>query len=70
MDDKIRPPWSTEQVTALNIYQHDGRFHPFTCGNDSRHRVLVATTDGWICEDCDYRQGWAHSFMAEPSAER
>jgi hypothetical protein len=61
----IHPPWSAEQIAALNAFQHDGRFHPFTCGNDSRHPVLVATPAGWICEACDYRQAWAHDFMSE-----
>lgn len=64
--DKIEPPWTVEQVKRLNAFQHDGQFHPFTCGNDSTHRVLVATSDGWTCEDCEYRQIWAHDFMASP----
>lgn len=32
---------------------------------------LIATNDGWICPVCDYKQKWAHKFMAEkprPSA--
>ena len=30
--------------------------------------VLVATIDGWQCpvRGCDYTQGWAHKFMAQP----
>lgn len=60
----IFPPWTDEQVAALNAFQHDGRFHPFTCGNNSNHPVLVATPTGWICSACDYRQKWAHDFMA------
>jgi hypothetical protein len=63
--EQLRAPWTDDQVAALNAYQHTGYFHPFTCGNDSTHRVLVATPTGWICEDCDYRQDWAHAFMAE-----
>jgi hypothetical protein len=55
----IRPQWTQEQVDALNKGQHDVRYHPYTCGNDSRHKVLVATVYGWICEDCDYKQDWA-----------
>lgn len=62
--EKIYPPWTAEQVAGLNAFQHQGGMHPFTCGNDSRHRVLVATHDGWECLDCDYRQTWAHAFMA------
>lgn len=56
-------PWTDEQVEALNRYQREGKFHPFTCGNDSRHQNLVATKDGWICPNCDYTQNWAHGFM-------
>lgn len=26
---------------------------------------LVATQFGWKCPVCDYRQNWAHSFMAD-----
>lgn len=63
---RIVPPWSPDQVAALNRYQKDGRFHPFTCGS-SGDDVLVATTDGWHCPTpgCTYQQHWAHAFMAE-----
>ena len=60
----IRVPFTQEQCDRLNAYQNAGVFHPFTCGNDSRHAVLVATPEGWKCPDCDYTQGWAHSEMA------
>lgn len=62
---KIHVPFTPEQVAALNVWQQRGDAHPFTCGRDSTHRVLLATTDGWTCEDCDYRQDWAHDFMTE-----
>lgn len=64
----LRAPWTSEQIAALNAFQHNGRFHPFTCGTDSGHRVLLATPDGWVCEDCEYRQTWAHEFMAQKVA--
>ncbi len=54
----IHAPWTDEWVRALNAHQHNGRIHPYTCGNDSGHRVLLATPAGWMCEDCDYRQDW------------
>jgi hypothetical protein len=25
--------------------------------------VLIATTQGWVCPHCAYRQDWAHSAM-------
>lgn len=59
MADINRTPWTDEQVKKLEEYQKEGHFHPYTCGNDSRHRELVPTTDGWICQDCDYKQDWA-----------
>lgn len=63
--ERIHAPWTPEQVAALNSWQRTGYLHPFTCGKNSEHRVLVATPDGWMCEDCDYRQDWAHAFMAD-----
>lgn len=67
-----KAPWTEEQVACLNAYQAHGRYHPFTCpnrseeGHQERHGdlgVLVATTDGWVCPDCDYTQDWAHDSM-------
>ncbi len=66
-ESEIEAPWTPEQVAALNEFQQAGKFHPFTCGNDSRHRELFATCEGWICLDCDYTQDWAHAFMARVS---
>jgi len=31
--ETINPPWSDEVVQKLNENQHNGRFHPYTCGN-------------------------------------
>jgi len=65
----IRPPWTAEQVLALNRWQASNDVHPFTCGNknaDVEHKndgVLVATEHGWVCQDCGYTQDWAHVFM-------
>lgn len=67
----INAPFTDEQVTRLNVYQKSGIFHPFTCGSgnrkDSNHLdnegLLVATTAGWICPYCDYKQDWCHTMM-------
>lgn len=68
----ICAPWTPEQVDALNQFQSGGGMHPFTCGNDHHgtHMVLIARSDGWYCSQppCDYRQSWAHAFMAQPDA--
>lgn len=72
MTNQIRAPWTPEQVAALNRFQAEGGMHPFTCGNDHATDALhlVAHEDGWHCwlPDCDYRQDWAHAFMADPGA--
>lgn len=60
----VTAPWTQEQIDALNERQRDESLHPYTCGNDSMHRLLMATPDGWVCPDCDYRQRWAHEADA------
>ena len=61
----LQSPFTKEQVESLNGYQEEGYFHPFTCGKDDCRQTLVATEDGWVCPDCDYKQNWAHEFMAD-----
>lgn len=75
MTAQIHAPWTPEQVAALNRFQAEGGMHPFTCGGDHApgSPALIAYTDGWRCqqpygESCDYRQDWAHAFMADPKA--
>lgn len=59
-----KTPWTQETVDALNRYQQEGKFHPYTCpGNKpdcAKHRNLIATTDGWVCQCGEYKQDWAH----------
>lgn len=52
--------WTDEECYILNAAQHDGARHPYTCGNNSRHRPLIATRYGWKCCDCTYTQRWSH----------
>jgi hypothetical protein len=59
---EIKVPFTEDQVESLNAYQIAGKFHPFTCGCGSN---LIATEKGWICNDCDNTQDWAHEFMAD-----
>lgn len=66
-------PWSGEEVDSLNGFQRSGAMHPLTCPSrgDGQHvarpevdlGTLTATSVGWICPDCDYRQNRAHEFM-------
>ena len=61
---KVHPPWTSEQVDALNAWQALGYVHEFTCPHNHPDRTLKATTDGWVCL-CGYTQEWAHDFMAD-----
>ncbi len=63
-------PFTDEQVASLNAYQEAGTGHPFTCGGQDCREILRAERDGWRCLRCDYRQGWAHAFMADWSWQR
>lgn len=70
MKEKSNAPWTPEQVENLNRYQKSGVFHEFTCGNDRTdvnhldgNGTLIATTEGWHCPYCDYKQVSAHEFM-------
>ena len=70
---KTTAPWSQEQVDRLAAFQRDGRVHPFTCPGDracckgdDEARVLVPTTEGWVCRCGHYRQAWAFGFMLRP----
>jgi hypothetical protein len=64
-----------ERMNAITLHQcnreYDGsqrRFamHPLTCGNDSRHGVLLPWFDGkkirLVCPDCDYTQNNSAMF--------
>lgn len=61
--DKIRAPFTAEQVTQLNRYQASGIFHEFTCYNG---HSLVARESGWFCPlDVSVHQDWAWWYMAD-----
>lgn len=71
MPDIILAPWTVEQVEALNRFQSDESGMPaFVCGRGHPDNVqpMLAETDGFRCAVCDYRQDWAHDFMANPDA--
>jgi hypothetical protein len=59
-------PFTPDQVAALNYRQRSLLVHPYTCGNDSQHPLLVAAKDGWTCPGCDYTQDWAHPAKSAP----
>lgn len=48
-------------VGLFHIWQNDSAMHPFTCGNDSSHKLLASyALDGGLgplrCYLCDYTQ--------------
>lgn len=59
-----KAPWSQDFVDALNASQERRDRHPYTCPGDKpwceKHRNLIATTDGWVCQCGEYKQDWAH----------
>lgn len=66
--NKIKAPWTEEQVRVLKWWQEDEPFHSYTCLNrgDGGHpegSKLVPTTQGWICEYCSFTQEWAWFFL-------
>ena len=71
--NKVYAPFTSEQVESINFYQHEGRFHPFTCGSGSRtdeshldsEGLLIAKKEGMECPYCNYKQDWVHEFMAD-----
>jgi hypothetical protein len=65
MSDFVFAPFTNQQVELLNQFQGSGKFHSFTCGSDNCRSILIATTNGWICPNCDYKQNWCHSFMVK-----
>jgi hypothetical protein len=56
--DRILAPWDDYTLTAIRSYQEQepGQtpLSPYTCGNG--HGPLLATRDGLVCDDCEYRQ--------------
>ena len=69
MDSELinKAPWTQGQVDNLNRRQQREDLHPYTCGIDSEHPWLVATTNGWKCyaTACGYTQYWAHTIDTE-----
>ena len=60
---KSYAPWTDEQVAFLEKWQDDGKKHPFTC---ICGESLIPYKSGWECDECGYKQNWAHNFMVSP----
>jgi len=56
-------------IEAINEHQQRKDLHPLTCGNDSRHRPLLAKEENGkailVCEDCDYVQRYIPEVFEE-----
>ena len=56
-----------EIIKNIKEYQQEGKFHPLTCGNDSRHKLLEPIEEDGniilICPDCDYKQTYIPNFF-------
>jgi hypothetical protein len=61
---RTEPPWTADEIAALERWQTCGWVHPFTC-RESAHGSLAPTRAGWVCLQCDYRQDWAHGHMLQ-----
>jgi len=57
----VKTPWSEENVTKLIARQQNPTMHEYTCGGADCLGVLIPTTNGWKCPDCDYKQDWCHA---------
>lgn len=67
-------PELQELIDSINEHQKRTDRHPLTCGNDSRHKPLLAKEENGkailVCEDCDYIQRWVPGcVMPETSSE-
>jgi rRNA maturation protein Nop10 len=61
--DKIKTPWTDDEVECLKRWQSCPLIHKFTCRADNCRQELVPTNDGWVCPECGRKQDWAHPFM-------
>jgi len=72
--DRVKAPFTDEQVDAINQWQNTSTVHPLTCGSgnrkDEKHLdgegILVASKDGLVCPYCDYKQDWVPDGVAFP----
>jgi hypothetical protein len=70
MNHTLYAPFNGQQVQSMNGFQVRSGMHPMTCREDdcrsaTRAAPMTATTLGWMCRDCDYRQDWTFTFTAD-----
>ncbi len=71
-NDRVKAPFTDEQVERINKFQESNAFHPYTCMGAycNRSKVpyggrLIATNEGFICPCGKYAQDWCNSFMID-----
>lgn len=66
----ITAPFTGEQVQSMNGFQVRSMMHPMTCREDDCRVAngsgpMTATTLGWMCRHCEYRQAWTFNFTTD-----
>lgn len=61
MSEKLKAPFTDEQVRKLKAWQECDYVHPFTCCD---HQTMSVETRGFVCPKCGLVQTWCHAFMA------
>lgn len=59
-EPRIEAPFTDEQVLNINMFQNDGRFHPFTCC--SPEEITECTRAGRMV-DGEYVQGISQGLL-------
>ncbi len=68
--DRVKAPFTNEQVERINKFQESNAFHPYTCMGAYCNRIpyggrLIATNEGFVCPCGKYTQDWCNIFMIE-----
>lgn len=60
----VQTPWTDEQVQNLKSLQESSLVHPYTCSSATHfeEQKLTPTNNGWVCDNCENTQNWAHDF--------
>ena len=71
-DDRIKAPFTDEQVERINKFQNSRTFHPYTCMGAYCNRskatnggILIAKNEGLVCPCGKYQQYECNSFMVD-----
>ncbi|HMF68912.1 MAG TPA: hypothetical protein VK602_15045 [Phyllobacterium sp.] len=64
----VKAPFNASERDAINAFQRNERFHPFTCPSDKpeccgQAQPLFAVEAGMVCPCGAFLQDWVHDFM-------